>query len=106
MLEKASAPYFEILELWIYRGKIHDIYGEFLVEERENLNKDNMIDEFNDTYWDTKYKIRTEQFPTFLNKVADKILTAGKYLNVIRECGKEVALPFTENIRYTQFERE
>lgn len=38
-------------------------------------------------YWEKKYAIRRERIPIFLECVADIILRAGKYLNVIRQCG-------------------
>lgn len=39
-------------------------------------------------YWEKKYAVRRERIPKFLEPVADIILKAGKYLNVIRQCGK------------------
>lgn len=39
-------------------------------------------------YWLKKYTIRRERIPIFLESVSDIILRAGKYLNVIRQCGK------------------
>ena len=40
------------------------------------------------TYWDMHYQIRKERTPVFLERVADKILNTGKYLNVVRQCGE------------------
>lgn len=40
-----------------------------------------------------KYKV-----PTFLSKLSETILLTGKYLNVIRECGKNVECPFSEDL--------
>jgi gamma-tubulin complex component 2 len=37
---KASEPYFEILETWIYEGIIDDPYKEFLVEDRASEKDD------------------------------------------------------------------
>lgn len=58
------------------------------------------------TYWEKRYTIRSEQFPNFLRRVKDKILTAGKYLNVIRECGHKVVCPDAKKLKYTFHERE
>lgn len=44
--------------------------------------------DYSSDYWDKKYAIRRERIPKFLEPMADKILKAGKYLNVIRQCGK------------------
>lgn len=48
LLERASAPYFEILEKWVYEGKIYDPYHEFMVEEDPKLKKESLVEEFND----------------------------------------------------------
>ena len=47
-----------------------------------------------------------EHIPSFLEQVADKVLRTGKYLNVIRECGREVEFPEAKGIRYTVQERQ
>ena len=44
--------------------------------------------------------------PSPIAKVSDKILKAGKYLNVIRECNRFVANPHQSKISYTHQERE
>ncbi|KAK3747485.1 hypothetical protein QZH41_002165 [Actinostola sp. cb2023] len=41
-----------------------------------------------------------------LIKVAQNILSTGKYLNVIRQCGRDVRCPDAEEIIYTLRERE
>lgn len=53
LTKAASAPYFEILEKWIYRGIIHDPYSEFMVEEHE-LRKEKIQEDYNDKYWDQR----------------------------------------------------
>lgn len=40
-----------------------------------------------------RYTVAQENIPSFLEHLADKILRTGKYLNVVRECGVEVACP-------------
>lgn len=35
--------------------------------------------------------------PVFLSKHKEKVLHSGKYLNVIRECGKDVTYPWPEH---------
>jgi hypothetical protein len=39
--------------------------------------------------------------PVFLQKYAEKVLFAGKYLNVIRECGKDVKNPCEDDIVFS-----
>ncbi|XP_008821394.1 gamma-tubulin complex component 2 isoform X2 [Nannospalax galili] len=104
LTKAASAPYFEILEKWIYRGIIHDPYSEFMVEEHE-LRKEKIQEDYNDKYWDQRYTVLPQQIPSFLQKVAGKILSTGKYLNVVRECGHDVTCPVAKEIIYTLKER-
>uniref|UniRef100_A0A8B9KJ55 Gamma-tubulin complex component n=1 Tax=Astyanax mexicanus TaxID=7994 RepID=A0A8B9KJ55_ASTMX len=77
LTKAASVPYFEILEKWIYRGIIKDPYGEFMVEEHE-LQKEKIQEDYNDKYWDQRYTIVQHKIPSFLQKMADKILSTGK----------------------------
>ncbi|KAK7497174.1 hypothetical protein BaRGS_00011468 [Batillaria attramentaria] len=86
LTQSACVPYFEILEKWIYKGIIRDPYSEFLVEENEKIQKEKLLEEYND-------------------QVADKILNTGKYLNVVRLCGRDVNCPYASDMVYTLKER-
>lgn len=50
LLQKASVPYWNMLGSWIYQGLISDPYGEFLVEEHHEQQKENLNEDVNDTY--------------------------------------------------------
>ncbi|KAI9262228.1 gamma-tubulin complex component protein [Phascolomyces articulosus] len=93
LLARASVPYFEILHSWIYRGKIIDPHNEFMVLEKLSVRKENLKEDFNDAYWEMRYTVREKWVPTFLDPLQSKILLAGKYLNVVRECGVNIAKP-------------
>lgn len=54
----------------------------------EVLHKEDLPVDYSADYWDKKYSVRRERIPKFLEPVADIILKSGKYLNVIRQCGK------------------
>ncbi|KAK9876582.1 hypothetical protein WA026_013961 [Henosepilachna vigintioctopunctata] len=88
LMEAASVPYMKMLSMWIYRGIITDPIKEFLIEDNEVVQKEDMPIDYSSDYWDKKYSIRRERIPKFLEQMADKILKSGKYLNVIRQCGK------------------
>ncbi|KAL1506301.1 hypothetical protein ABEB36_005691 [Hypothenemus hampei] len=90
LMEDACVPYMKMLGMWIYRGIISDPICEFLVEDNEVVQKEDMPVDYSADYWDKKYSLRRERIPKFLEPVADIILKAGKYLNVIRQCGKPV----------------
>lgn len=93
MLSKASVPYFEILNSWIYHGEIKDPYQESMILEKKSVKKENLKEDYNDTYWETRYTIREGSVPTFLEPMKNQILLAGKFLNVVRECGVSIANP-------------
>lgn len=42
--------FFYIIGLWIFKGKIKDPYGEFMVEEHPDQQKENLNDDVNDAY--------------------------------------------------------
>jgi gamma-tubulin complex component 2 len=58
------------------------------------LNKEQLEKAFDDKYWDEKFTFREEMVPIFLSKYKEKILHAGKYLNVMRECGLDLQYPY------------
>ncbi|XP_030766900.1 gamma-tubulin complex component 2-like isoform X2 [Sitophilus oryzae] len=90
LMGAACVPYMKMLGMWIYMGIISDPINEFLVEDNEVIQKEDMPVDYSADYWDKKYCIRRDRIPKFLEPVADIILKAGKYLNVIRQCGKPV----------------
>ncbi|KAI8385733.1 gamma-tubulin complex component protein [Blakeslea trispora] len=93
LLSKASVPYFDILHRWIYHGEIRDPHHEFMVLEKQSVHKDNLKEDYNDTYWETRYTLREGVVPVFLESMKHQILLAGKFLNVVRECGVGIASP-------------
>ncbi|CAG8519786.1 4749_t:CDS:10 [Ambispora leptoticha] len=97
LLSKASQPYVSMLHTWIHHGEIQDPYEEFMIQERKNVRKENLKEDFNDSYWEQRYTPREGTIPPFLTPFKNKILLAGKYLNVIRECGIPIEEPKKEN---------
>ncbi|CAH0560730.1 unnamed protein product [Brassicogethes aeneus] len=90
LMEAACVPYMKMLSMWIYKGIISDPIKEFLVEDMEVVQKEDLPVDYSSDYWDKKYSVRRERIPKFLEPVSDIILKSGKYLNVIRQCGKPV----------------
>ncbi|XP_017066983.1 gamma-tubulin complex component 2 homolog isoform X2 [Drosophila eugracilis] len=90
LARKAAEPYMRMLKLWIQKGVIVDRNREFLVEDNEVVHRDEMPEHYSDDYWVKRYTVRSDNIPAFLEKYSDKILRTGKYLNVIRQCGKRV----------------
>ncbi|KAK9701111.1 gamma tubulin complex Spc97/GCP2 subunit Alp4 [Basidiobolus ranarum] len=89
LLAKASVPYFEMLLSWINSGNLRDPYGEFMVKIRDAKQLDSKYD-VNDTLWEKQYVFRDGRIPSFLEPYKEKILLAGKYLNIIKRCNISV----------------
>ena len=67
---------------------LEDPFEEFIVKENKSCKKENIEADLNDKYWQERFTYRQEMVPIFLAKHKEKVLHAGKYLNVIRECGR------------------
>ncbi|ETN46752.1 uncharacterized protein HMPREF1541_00941 [Cyphellophora europaea CBS 101466] len=87
LLRDASKPYVSMLNEWLHRGGINDPHAEFLIGERAGINREGLDEDYIDDYWEKRYYIREKEVPPQLEHVKDKVLLAGKYLNVVRECG-------------------
>ncbi|KAI4093020.1 MAG: hypothetical protein LQ344_003167 [Seirophora lacunosa] len=87
LLRDASRPYMIMLNEWLHHGGIKDPHGEFLIKEQKSIKREKLEEDFTDEYWEKRYTIRDSDVPPQLEAVKDKVLLAGKYLNVVRECG-------------------
>ncbi|KAI1461479.1 Spc98 family-domain-containing protein [Annulohypoxylon moriforme] len=87
LLRDASRPYMAMLNEWLHHGEIRDAHSEFLIKEQKSIRRDRLEQDYTDDYWERRYTIRDKEIPPQLQGVKDKVLLAGKYLNVVRECG-------------------
>ncbi|KAJ5666806.1 hypothetical protein N7462_011215 [Penicillium macrosclerotiorum] len=87
LLRDASRPYMNMLNEWLHHGVIKDPHAEFLVKEQKWIRREKLEEDYTDEYWEKRYTIRENEIPPQLDSVRDKVLLAGKYLNVVRECG-------------------
>lgn len=111
LLLKASQPYASMLLGWITTGLLQDPCEEFIVSVSQTITRGSLEKDYTDEYWDKRYTLRDAGkrgaaggngghrerglaggavLPRFLESWKSKILLAGKYLNVIRECGIEI----------------
>ncbi|KAH7105791.1 Spc97/Spc98 [Auriculariales sp. MPI-PUGE-AT-0066] len=118
LLRRTARPYAEGLQRWIATGELEDPYGEFMVKEAKFIQRSTLDKDFVDEYWERRYTLRDGStlagavkrqqagvpaprkpggrlpggacVPPPLESWKHKILLAGKYLNVIQECGMEV----------------
>ena len=87
LLRDASRPYMAMLNEWLHHGSIKDPHSEFLIKEQQSIKRERLEEDYTDEYWEKRYTIRENDVPPQLEGVKDKVLLAGKYLNVVRECG-------------------
>lgn len=87
LLRESSRPYMTMLNEWLHHGGIKDPHAEFLVKEQKWIRREKLEEDYTDEYWEKRYTIRDNEVPPQLDSVRDKVLLAGKYLNVVRECG-------------------
>ena len=105
LLRDSSRPYMTMLNEWLHHGSIKDPHAEFLVREQKSIKRERLEQDYTDEYWERRYTIRDTDVPPQLEGVKDKVLLAGKYLNVVRECGgvdvskavKDVPRSFDDN---------
>ncbi|KAK3318371.1 Spc98 family-domain-containing protein [Apodospora peruviana] len=105
LLRDASRPYMAMLNEWLHHGGINDPHSEFLIKEQRSIRRERLEQDYTDEYWERRYTIRDQDVPPQLEGVKDKVLLAGKYLNVVRECGgvdvslqvKDVPSSFDDN---------
>ncbi|KAF1353356.1 Spc98 family-domain-containing protein [Delphinella strobiligena] len=104
LLREASRPYMAMLNEWLHHGNVRDLHSEFLIKEQKSIRREGLEQDYTDEYWEKRYTIRSDVVPPQLEAVKDKVLLAGKYLNVVRECGgvdigkdmgKDAKLPHT-----------
>lgn len=87
LLRDASKPYMVMLNEWLHHGAINDPHSEFVIKEQKSIKRERLEQDYTDEYWERRYTIRDQDVPPQLESVKDKVLLAGKYLNVVRECG-------------------
>jgi gamma-tubulin complex component 2 len=56
LLEKTIEPYMEMLNGWLYEGKVVDCYEEFMISE----NTDLAIKNQEDLYWEKRFSINSD----------------------------------------------
>ncbi|KIV98596.1 uncharacterized protein PV09_09614 [Verruconis gallopava] len=87
LLRESSKPYMVMLNEWLHHGGIRDPHAEFLIKEQKSIKRERLDQDYTDEYWEKRYTIREGLVPPQLEAVKEKVLLAGKYLNVVRECG-------------------
>ncbi|KAH9942681.1 Spc98 family-domain-containing protein [Amylocystis lapponica] len=118
LLRAAGTPYVAMVQAWIRTGRLDDPYEELCVKESKFIDRGTLEMDYTDEYWERRYTLRDGStmggsskrhqagvppprtpggrlpggacVPPPLERWKHKMLLAGKYLNVIRECGIEI----------------
>lgn len=88
LLARTAIPFFDMLHAWVHEGICRDPYAEFMIVERPTERREDLVSDFNCLYWQRRFYIAPQQVPAFLEPYAEQILTTGKSLHVVRECGR------------------
>eukprot|EP00587_Corethron_hystrix_P016632 CAMPEP_0113331358 /NCGR_PEP_ID=MMETSP0010_2-20120614/22420_1 /TAXON_ID=216773 ORGANISM="Corethron hystrix, Strain 308" /NCGR_SAMPLE_ID=MMETSP0010_2 /ASSEMBLY_ACC=CAM_ASM_000155 /LENGTH=687 /DNA_ID=CAMNT_0000194567 /DNA_START=244 /DNA_END=2307 /DNA_ORIENTATION=- /assembly_acc=CAM_ASM_000155 len=101
LTSRASLPYYEMLTTWIHGGEIDDPHQEFMVFVERDVTKDLVGQRYDADYWGGRYRLQEDnRVPFFLKEYAQTILSVGKYLNVMRECGMSHTFdPIVDHVR-------
>lgn len=97
LLKDASKPYVRMLNEWLHHGNVKDPHQEFMVKEAKSIKRELLEQDYTDEYWEKRYTLRQELVPPQLEGVRDRVLLAGKYLNVVRECSSVATFSTTFN---------
>jgi gamma-tubulin complex component 2 len=97
LLKDASKPYVRMLNEWLHHGNVKDPHQEFMVKEAKSIKRELLEQDYTDEYWEKRYTLRQELVPPQIEGVRDRVLLAGKYLNVVRECSSVATFSTTFN---------
>ena len=127
ILAGATAPYFSMLEKWICQATIDDPYGEFVITQNDRIaegpatgsmtksysgsssslspSSSSSSSSPSSTYWTDRFRVRTRDpagapdVPSFLESCLKEILNTGKYLDLVRTCGRAFDRPLAKGVR-------
>ena len=113
LLRAAAEPYFAMLERWLCEGIVDDPYSEFMIKEDSRVIKEDLSSDGGSAFWTDRLTLRPAldpmtgmpevhmsrdgattpgpafDVPSFLSRAQRAILDTGRYINLIKSCGKQ-----------------
>ena len=80
-----------MLSDWIFRGEVNDRNAEFMIQENTSFQREALAEDITARFWEGRYTLRRNHVPKMFRMCAEKILAAGKYLNILRDCASSTA---------------
>jgi gamma-tubulin complex component 2 len=104
LLQKASVPYFKMMEAWLESGVIHDPFDEFMIELSErpieiSVTPPILFGGYDGDVWNDMFRIRSYNVLKALlssSVVQQQILMTGKYWNAVQQCPRTSTNQTTE----------
>jgi gamma-tubulin complex component 2 len=95
LLEKASAPYMNIMTTWLQSGVLQDPYEEFMISRSHPGGSKPHYNTFDGDAWSGLFIIKEEHVIEVVSPelTKQKVMTTGKYWNAVQACHTD----------YTQF---
>lgn len=92
LFQQSSFPLISFVEKWIFQGEIDDPFEEFFIRIDETISREKYDRTYENFFWKERYKIVKENLPDFVspNSVIS-ILSAGKSIAVLSECGLRIS---------------
>ncbi|CAM9119980.1 unnamed protein product [Ectocarpus fasciculatus] len=91
LLQQTSQSFLRMLSDWIFRGEVNDRNAEFMIQENTSFQREALAEDITARFWEGRYTLRRNHVPKMFRLHADKILAAGKYLNILRDCASTAA---------------
>lgn len=94
LLQKASVPYFKMMETWLQSGVFHDPFDEFMIEMSErpidqSINAPVLFGGYDGDAWNDMFRIQSYHvLESVLSSpaVQQQVLLTGKYWNAVQLC--------------------
>lgn len=101
LLFMASKPFFVQLKNWITKGNCDDPFNEFMILQKNDVALYDHLE-----MWEKRFTLRKGEYPSFLERISEKILLTGKFLNVLENEKQKKKIPSSNAIKNQESEEK